>query len=111
MSALVTFAKPHKLRKPAAIYRLILRKVRGELQSPFWQVRVRISKGHYKQKSTNTVHRAAAKEFARCWIAQDFEQRCEPLGIRFLERPSLEATPSPTCHSRRLGKSRALRAA
>jgi hypothetical protein len=89
--------KTHKMRKPAAIYRLIQRKVRGELKSPFWQVRVRISKGHYKQKSANTTHRAAAKEFARCWIAQDFEHLCEPLGIRYLERPRLEATPPPRC--------------
>lgn len=84
--------KPLKMRPKAAIYRLFKRKVRGWMLSPYWQVRVRLAPGKYKQRSTNTTHRAAAKEFARHWIAQDFPQLCPALDIKPLVKPTLTVT-------------------
>jgi hypothetical protein len=66
------------------------------MKSPYWQVRVRLARGKYAQKSSGSTHRAAAKEFALAWIKQDHPQLCGPLGIKPLERPSLDSTP-PRC--------------
>lgn len=88
--------KPLKLRKPAAIYRLIQRCVKGKMKSPYWQARIRLARGKYAQRTTGTTIKSAAKEFALLWIKQDFPQLCGPLGIKPLERPSLDLTP-PRC--------------
>lgn len=92
--------RPLKMRKPAAIYRLLQRKVKGRLISPFWHVRVRLAGGKYAQRSSNSTHKAAAKEFALHWIKQDFPNLCVPLGIKPLLKPSLEATPPPRVSQR-----------
>lgn len=93
-------AKPLKLRKPAAIYRLISRKVKGKMKSPYWQVRIRLARGKYVQRTTGTTMRSAAKEFALIWIKQDFPHLCPALGIKPLERPTLESTPPPVVSQR-----------
>jgi|GEM_PF-3181185 len=85
----VTFAKPHKLRAPAKVFRLIKRKVKGRIISPYWQCRVRIARGKYKQITTGTPHLQAAREFALLWIKEDFPKLCPLLGITPLEKPTL----------------------
>ncbi|MGV3664303.1 MAG: hypothetical protein ACO1TE_29290, partial [Prosthecobacter sp.] len=87
--------RPIKLRKPAAIYRLIQRKAKGQLKSPYWHVRVRLARGSYQQRSSNTTHKQAAKEFALLWIKEDFPQLCAALDIKPLIKPRLEAAPPP----------------
>ena len=95
--------RPLKLRKPAAVFRLIQRRVKGRMKSPYWQVRVRLARGKYAQKSSQSTHRAAAREFALAWIKQDSPQLCAVLGIKPLERPRLESTPRcVTTRGRRL---------
>mgnify|MGYP000034009662 CR=1 FL=1 len=81
--------RPRKLRAPAKVYRLIKRKVKGKIVSRFYQVRVRIARNHYKQKSAHTENPVAAREFAVLWIKQDFPKLCPLLGLTPLEKPSL----------------------
>ena len=101
------YTKPKKLRAPAKVYRLIKRKVKGKIVSRFYQVRVRIARGEYKQKSAHTEHREAAREFAILWIKQDFPKLCPLLDLKPLVKPSL---PPPHCHNRRAALDRSLRA-
>lgn len=83
------YTRPRKLRAPAKAYRLIKRQVKGKIVSRFYQVRVRIARGKYKQKSAQTEHRDAAREFALLWIKQDFPQLCPLLDLKPLVKPSL----------------------
>ena len=90
----VDSAKPIKLRAPAKVYRLIKRKVKGKIVSRFWQVRVRLARGKYMQKSAQTEIEESAREFAVLWIKQEFPKLCRLLDIKPLEKPTL--TPPPT---------------
>ncbi len=101
------YTKPIKLRPPAKVYRLIKRKVKGKIVSRFFQVRVRIARGVYKQKTAHTEHREAAREFALLWIKQDFPSLCPLLDLKPLVKPSLYPPP-PHCHNRRVAHPGAL---
>lgn len=100
--------RPRKLRAPAKVYRIIKRKVKGKIVSRFYQVRIRIARGVYKQKSAQTEHREAAREFAILWIKQDFPKLCPLLDLKPVVKPSLP--PPPHCHNRRPALERARRA-
>ena len=97
-TARIASTRPAKLRPPAKVYRLIKRKVKGKTISRYWQVRVRLARGKYQQKSAQTEHRESAREFALLWIKQDFPQLCPLLDLKPLVKPSL---PPPHCHNRK----------